>query len=321
MVQTAGVLLAGLCLYACSLDGLNEDDNVITFLTRLSGYHIFTGDPSRLVPSPDFNHYELSTELFSDYAGKQRLIKVPAGKKIELAGDGLPVFPDSTMIVKTFFYYHDLRDTLRGKKVVETRLLIKTGSAWNAGTYRWNDQQTDAVLLTTGMDQTINWIDDNGKANVIAYHIPSNSECATCHNSGNQVIPIGFKARNLNRTVTRNAAGVNQLLHLMGAGLVETEDISSIHALPAWNDPTATLKERARAYLDINCAHCHHRNGFASDSNLFFSYELSTSDTRIGKRKDAIVSAMKNGRMPLLGTTLVHQKGVDLVSAYIKDLN
>jgi mono/diheme cytochrome c family protein len=39
--------------------------------------------------------------------------------------------------------------------------------------------------------------------------------------------------------------------------------------LAIWNDPkTGTLDERARAYLEVNCAHCHNPKGPARTSAL-----------------------------------------------------
>ncbi|MCP2937417.1 hypothetical protein NK983_32460, partial [Salmonella enterica subsp. enterica serovar Typhimurium] len=83
----------------------------------------------------------------SDYAEKQRLIKIPVGTKINALDDGLPNFPDGSIIVKTFYYYNNKKDTARGKRIMETRLLIKHVGKWNAATYIWNQDQTDAKLI------------------------------------------------------------------------------------------------------------------------------------------------------------------------------
>src|SRR3546814_9677172 len=43
--------------------------------------------------------------------------------------------------------------------------------------------------------------------------------------------------------------------------------------MPRWDDPaTGTLEQRARAYLDVNCAHCHNPQGSASNSGLFLRW-------------------------------------------------
>ena len=321
MITLSAISISVFTMNSCMQDGLSPEHNSTQFSPRLSDYRIFQGDPSRLIPSREFKLYELSTELFTDYAIKQRLIKIPAGKKMNVLDDKLPEFPDSTVLVKTFYYYHDERDTVKGKRIIETRILIKSNSGWNVAAYLWNDEQTDAALLTTGLGRTVNWINSDGEGKVIAYHIPSNRECATCHNADNSLIPIGPKLRNLNRDVVRNSETINQLSYLMNVGLMDSVNLSGINTLPDWKDASFNLEERARAYLDVNCSHCHSRNGYASDSKLVLDYELSYHDARIGKHKDEIMESMKRGRMPFIGTTIVHEEGLQLIESYIKSLN
>ena len=144
-------------IQACEKDGLLNLDNSKDFLSKLSDYNIFQGNPSDLLPTSDFNYYEISTTLFTDYAEKQRLIKIPKGSSLRASDDYLPDFPDGTMIVKTFYYFNDKRDPSKGKKIIETRLLIKSGATWNYGTYLWNESQTEAHLITTGLNETQPW--------------------------------------------------------------------------------------------------------------------------------------------------------------------
>jgi uncharacterized repeat protein (TIGR03806 family) len=312
--------LSILVVNSCEEDGLSPVSNNIEMSSKLSEYNIFQGDPAELIPSPDFHLYELSTELFTDYAEKQRLIKIPPGYKLTGVDDGLPDFPDGTILVKTFYYYNDTRDHSKGKKIIETRLEIKSNLNWNVSTYLWNEEQTDATLITTGLNKTINWIDQQGRGKVISYHIPSNRECTTCHYSSEKIIPIGPKLRNLNIEVTRNAVAVNQLTHLYNSGILDEIEPASIPSLPGWQSGSYTLEERARAYLDVNCSHCHNSNGVASDARLNFNYETSFGKTDIGDRKNEIVNKMKRGEMPRIGTSLVHEEGLELIRSYINSL-
>src|SRR5687768_13425335 len=73
------VIVFSILISACNEDGLKPVSNNIEMSRKLSDYKIFQGDAAALIPSADFHLYELSTELFTDYAEKQRLIKVPAG--------------------------------------------------------------------------------------------------------------------------------------------------------------------------------------------------------------------------------------------------
>jgi hypothetical protein len=90
------------------------------------------------------------------------------------------------------------RIVLKEKRIIETRIMARSNSKWNAGTYIWNSQQSDATLTGTGADIDIKWIDENGSNKTLSYRVPNNKECANCHNSNNQFTAIGPKIRNLN---------------------------------------------------------------------------------------------------------------------------
>jgi uncharacterized repeat protein (TIGR03806 family) len=306
-------------LASCDRNKFIPDDNLV-FKSKLSEYGIYTDPPISLASSDEYKRYEVATDLFSDYSQKQRLIKLPAGKKLTANGDGLPDIPDGTVIVKTFYYYKNEADTSLGKKIIETRLLILNNNNWNAATYLWNDEQTDATLLSTAVDKAVNWIDRNGQPRVISYHIPSKVECSICHQSGSEIIPIGLKIRNLNMDVTHNGSLLNQLNHLQNIGLLSPMNSTGFSKLPDWKDPSYTIEERARAYLDINCGHCHNESGHASGSSLKLAYETSLQDSKIDVKKEAINSQMSRGSMPLIGTTVIDREGLKLVQSYLETL-
>lgn len=306
---------------ACNDDDLTGIANTTEVRPKLSDYTIFQGILSDLSPSEDFKVYELSTELFSDYAEKQRLIKIPEGYTLTSRNDGLPDFPDGTILVKTFYYLNDKRDHTKGKKIIETRLLIKQDSRWNVATYIWNEDQTDAFLITAGMNKTVNWINSEGKGKVVAYHIPSNRECTSCHYTSGAILPIGPKLRNLNNEVLRNGASINQLTYLYNEGILNQVDHTSVTALPDWQDAGKyTLAQRARAYLDINCAHCHNPLGMASDRGFNLNYEADLGTTNIPDNKNRITEKMETLEMPFIGTTEVHTEGLELIKDYMESL-
>ena len=106
-----------------------------------------------------------------------------------------------------------------------------------------------------------------------------------------------------------------------------------------------TLEERARAYLDANCAHCHRPNGYASsgDHGLDFRYELPLEDSghvrpdevlpRVGwdascrarepggLRHPAAVPVENELRMPSIGTSTVDPFGAELLRDWIAQMN
>lgn len=314
-----GIILL-FALVAISIFSCNQEDEIALneMLPKLSDYAIFKGKSSDLVPNDDYKFYELSSTLFTDYAEKQRLIKVPSGTSLKAINDGLVGFPEGTILVKTFYYLHDKREPSKGKNIIETRLLIKKNNAWKVGTFKWNNEQTDAFLLTSGDHQTVNWVGADGKANVISYRIPSNTDCKTCHRSTNDVIPIGPKVRNLNIDVMRNGSSLNQLTHLMNEGILNKVNPSQFSVLPNYHDTALSLEQRTRAYIEINCAHCHSDFGFARNQRPRFAYELGVAG--ILQQRGRIVQRLEAGEMPKLGTTVLDKESIELIKKYLNGL-
>ncbi|TCD03198.1 hypothetical protein [Pedobacter psychroterrae] len=315
------VLVAPLIyVLSCNTTGNPDIRNEVVFKKKLSNYHLFQGKMSALHPTLGVELFELSSTLFTDYAEKQRLIKLPAGKKLTLNGNGLPDFPEGTLIAKTFYYGSESAKRLN---IVETRLLIFAGSKWNVATYQWNEGQTDAFLIKEGATVQLKVEGFTGEKRQIAYHIPRNNECVSCHRSGNEILPIGPKVRNLNRVVERDRKQVNQLQYLMNKGLINVSSLDTFQRLPAYKYKETPIAQRARAYLDINCAHCHQPGGYAGQTTLNLDYNTSIERSGIELNKNNIIirmNEMGDYHMPKLGTTVVDKEGVELIRAYIKTL-
>lgn len=294
-------------------------ENTISFEKKLSRYHLYS-NAMKLKPSDGVEILELSSTLFTDYAEKQRLLKLPKGTRVIVKDNGLPVFPEGTIIAKTFYYTLAKSNS---RKLVETRLLMLKNAKWNTATFKWNDQQTEAYLLTEGAEVPVDILHDNEKMH-INYRIPSQSDCSSCHRSNNEILPLGPKVRNLNVEVEREGVRVNQLKYLADRRVMGMINTSKIKGLPSYLKDSTPLAERARAYLDINCAHCHNPNGFAGNSTLDLKYETDYSHTGIQFNKSNIAVRMElmgEFHMPKIGTTVVDRDGVDLVKNYLKSLN
>ncbi|OQP47879.1 hypothetical protein A4H97_30540 [Niastella yeongjuensis] len=298
--------------------GAGSADNSGLLPPKLSGYNIFSGNPVTLTPGNGFVQYELATGLFTDYAEKQRLIKVPAVKPITAVNDGLPQLPDGTILVKTFYYFRDKRTPSKGRRLIETRLLIKNNNQWMAGTYVWNPEQTDATLATGGSNTPVSWIDENGRGRKISYRIPGPRDCASCHTADNNLMPVGLKVRNLNITVTRDNKSINQLKYLWEAGVMDNVAPEQFAELPAWQNEKYGIQDRVRAYLDVNCAHCHSDLGSCARSAVRFAWEIPLADTRITEKGKRIVNLMSKGSMPRTGTTVVDTAALGLIKQYFQ---
>lgn len=317
----------------CNTDNLSMYSNVYSFTTatlpvipefrpNLSELNLFSGNLGDLQPSPLTFNYDLITPLFTDYAHKQRLIALPEGEKMTFNGDGFPLFPDNTVIAKTFYYNNDETDLSQGKNIIETRLLIKINDVWELGNYKWNESQTEAVLDTEGAVVPVTWVNNDGESQSINYEIPSSTDCFTCHSNNSQVTPIGPKLRTMNFNVN----GSNQLQALIDNEMLEgLTDPATVSVLPDWEDTSLGLDRRARAYMDINCAHCHIEGGFCdTQSILRLSYETDYVESNISERRNSILARIQNTipeyGMPLIGTTILHEEGVNLLVDYINSL-
>lgn len=294
----------------------------VIFEEKLSAYKIFDGALSKLTPSDSFHLVELSSTLFTDYSQKQRLVKVPVGTKIIKSGDGPLAYPDGMTLVKTFFYYHDERDTLLGKRIIESRLLVKKRGIWNVATYVWNTEQTEATLELNGHDTKVDWINTLGVNRSTNYHVPNENECISCHQSNSTMTPLGPTLRNVNRTVTRNNIEVNQLSHFQSLDIMNDFPIDHVAKIVDYTDVNIPLEQRGRAYLAMNCAHCHNPSGWgeAAGENFDFRYETPLSQTGILAEKNEIKRMVETQEMPFVGTTILDEEGIGLVLQFLNNL-
>lgn len=84
----------------------------------------------------------------------------------------------------------------------------------------------------------------------------------------------------------------------------------------------ASLSERARAYLAMNCAHCHNPSGWekSNQRRFDFRYEIPLDQTGILYKREKILRTLVNGRMPFIGTSMLDEEGINLINDYLKNL-
>lgn len=236
--------------------------------------------------------YDLVNPLFSDHAAKHRAVFVPPGEQVRYDGEDAFAFPVGSVLIKTFAFAPDMRTPDDGESYVETRLLIRKAAGWEAYPYIWNDEQTEARYAPVGAKETIETIAPDGGALSIHYAVPNRNQCKTCHQSGDDIVPIGIKARNLNHV---GPLGVNQISDWAARGILAgAPEPGDAPVVPAAFDETADLEARARAWLDINCAHCHKADGGASNSGLFLDWH-ETDPTGWGVHKRPVAAGRGAG--------------------------
>lgn len=316
---------------------------------KLSTYMFFTGDLKNLQPNTKVIPYEPASSLFTDYALKKRFIWMPGGTKANYdADDKILNFPVGTVLIKNF-YYNTIQPG-NTTKILETRLMIKKSTGWIFAEYLWNDAQTEAELVTgsnfaSGSSKNITFKKENGDVITTDYRIPSETECLACHKLDNKPIPIGVKPQNINVTYNYPNGIKNQLQKLVDEGYLQSYP-SNITSTVNYKDTSKPLDIRLRSYLDINCAHCHQDNArcdyrairlsFSQTSNLTKLGVCVSADEPLGSSLERIItpgnpgksvmhfrlsSINENNRMPLLGRTIVHDEGVELLTQWISSLN
>lgn len=344
------IFIAALLLASCQTDApFFPADNVEAMpYPLLSDYGFFKGDIKNLEPADGVIPYDLNTPLFSDYAGKSRFIYVPPGRRAVYNSTRVFDFPVGTIFIKTFYFTHDLRQPEAGRTLMETRLIIRKSSGWEAASYLWNDEQTEAFYYIAGKNVHVSWLHYDGSTRSTLYHIPNKNECKGCHNESEVLVPIGPKARNINKDFAYASGTMNQLEKWKAAGILAgAPDAITAPRMAVWDDAgTGSLSARARAYLDINCAHCHNATGPANSSGLFLDYD-ETNPTALGICKPPVAAGTGSGgfrfniipgkpdesimiyrmlstepdvAMPELARSIVHEEGVQLIREWIAAL-
>lgn len=280
--------------------------------------------------------YEINAPFWSDGVAKDRWMAVPDAATINIELNHDWTYPNNSVLVKNF--------SLNGKRV-ETRLLVRHENGdWRGYSYEWNDSETDANLLLDGKVTS-----KQSPTGPQTYIYPSSTECMICHTviAG---IALGPETSQLNRDTTYPSTGAtaNQLATLNHIGMF-TNALTDVPAnLPRLTEPSdlnASDHDRSRAYLYINCAHCHQAGGPA---NASIDFHIDTADAdmnicnatpthqigsasaimtpgdatdstmylRMSCRED-VGSCVPGDEMPPLGSVLVDTDGAIIVESWI----
>jgi len=260
--------------------------------------------------------------FWSDGATKERWLSIPDGSRITQDADGNFEFPPGTVFVKSF---------LLGGRRLETRLFFRyADGGWAGFTYAFNDQGTDAALVTESRD-----IDVNGQR----WTLLSPAQCLACHTAA-AGYSLGLEAAQLDSSFHYpNGRTANQLATLLHVGMVEPGP-----AVPALPDPQGSgpLEQRARAILHINCSQCHRPGGPALNGDFRFGTPPSQGYCGVspvvsemgvpgallvapGHPEKSLVllrmKALDEHRMPPLASHVVDQASVDVLTSWIGSLS
>jgi uncharacterized repeat protein (TIGR03806 family) len=293
-------------------------------------------DLASLTPAAGLIPYDMSTPLWSDGAKKARWMIVPtdAKQQIEVTADGSWNFPVGTVFVKHF----ELEQPGAASHRLETRFLVHAKDDRYYGvTYRWRADNSDADLQNPDSFRE--------KVGEQTWHFPSRGECGRCHNSSAGFV-LGPKTAQFNRPFYYASSGLtaNMVNTLQGLGLFKSPLMpASLPQMPTLHEGTAFSQDRARAYLDANCAGCHRPDGAARgnwDGRFSTSLDMQnligadpveaqgiTGAKVLAPQNPASsvlfkrLSALDGLAMPPLAKSIVDERAVSIFSTWLAAMN
>lgn len=298
---------------------------------RLSQTGLFQ-DTKNLIPQSGLSEYEVNSPLWSDGATKRRFIALGNGQFLNFRDKLDWELPNQTVLVKHF----ELPSSPTSRTKVETRVLIKANERWSAFTYLWNDEQTDAMLVTEGATKDYEvWNPRRNEFFTQKWTVPSQNQCFQCHTQTANVA-LGISTLQLNKD--------EQLIHWDDLKLLKGFDASEAKTLAKLVNPYDSkleLASRAKSYLHAQCFHCHMPQG-PTPASIDLRYSSRTEDLYRspslgdGGLKDPLIvkpgfpdesllyhrflRADASTAMPPMGVQIIDQNGADLLKKWIESL-
>ncbi len=220
--------------------------------TNLSDTGLFDDDGE---VAPWARSFQPEYPLWSDGATKNRWVYIPTCSPVGTEDPDHWQFPVGARLWKEF-----TRDGVR----IETRLIHRYGpnqGDWAFATYHWQDNATDATLVTGGVTD----------ANGTGHDIPPTAACTNCHGKLPERV-LGFSALQ----ISHDLGGVD-IGTLGQLGLTSTQLPEGGFVIP--DDGTGTARA-ALGYLHSNCGNCHNPSMPVPDMDLrVLTTNASVEDT------------------------------------------
>jgi len=313
------------------IHGLEESSSSTSFPTKLSMTNIFS-DLSTLTPASGFIEYDVNVPAYSSGARARRWLAVPNSLGIDFSSTERWAYPSGSVLVQHLGMQMDEGDVASLRRL-ETRVLVRRTGDWAGFAYRWNESQTDAVLVGRRETESLLITKATGGMTTVDYDYLSSTDCLMCHNSA-AGFALGAKTRQLNRdfaypTLTDNQLRTYNHINLFSASIKRAAEYEAFNSTP-----------NAREYLDVNCSSCHHpsaNNGLALD----FRVDTNEADMGVvdvapikgdlgivsprlvdpGSKETSIVwermRALGTNAMPPVAKHRVDEVGVALIGAWI----
>ena len=236
-------------------------------LLSLTG--VFT-NTAAMTAAPGLIPYSLNVPMWNDYAVETHYVAIPShsapytpDQQIDFSPEGAWKFPAGSVFVQTFEIATNEAFPNQTRRL-ETRLLVRgTNGAVYGVTYKWRPDNSDADLLMGSATESITVMTATGTRSQMWYY-PSFSDCLVCHTPASGLV-LGVNTRQLNGNSAYGAQTDNQLRALNHLGIlnpaIDEAEIASLPRLANLNASSASLEQRVRSYMDVNCAECHRPGG------------------------------------------------------------
>jgi putative heme-binding domain-containing protein len=297
-----------------------------------------------LTPSKGVHRYALNTSMWMEGAEAEFHLAIPGSEQARLFQSeqktfdwfkSKVLFPKGTVLSKTY--------SLRGTRI-ETQISHYEGpNDWRFYTYRWLEDQSDAVLVPASGEKYPIKVGDNDE--VRSWNFGSRTECRICHTpwSGDS---LGFIEEQLRAPEQSH----DSWRSLHETGVIHWDDRNmpksdkEFQGFVNLDAHASSLQSRARSYLHANCAHCHQfgGNGAAAFDVRWNRTEpemkcmnavpmkgtLGIENGVLIKPSDPAKSVLFSriaktgaGRMPHIGSETVDTNGVRLLYQWIASLS
>jgi hypothetical protein len=280
--------------------------------------------------------YAPAHELWADGAGKQRYVWLPPGQKVDVSDPNEFSYPVGTRFWKEFYVGRE-----GNQKLGETRFLTKVQAGWLYTAYVWSEDGATATQRNDGVENLFG----------TGHTVPSREQCKTCH-MGRENFVLGWDFIMLGEGATgvtaKDLASEDWLSGLDPALLdltipgdaIEQAALTYLHAncgVSCHNEGLNTTANPSGLYLRLEVGEL--ESVFTTDAakainqlpgpNAMFGDlpqpNLEYYDLRPGDPVRSLVLARMKFRgsdtaMPPLGTHVVHQEGVDAVTAWVESM-
>jgi uncharacterized repeat protein (TIGR03806 family) len=301
-------------------------------------------DMTNQIPEKYLIPYGVNVPFWSDGAQKKRWVCIPPGELVHFSREGEWTFPPGTVFVKTFEIAEDRTHPDISRRL-ETRLLVcdDTGGVYGVD-YKWRPDNSDADLLETNLTEDISIKTTKGNRRQDWYY-PSREDCLVCH-TANAGYVLGARTSQLNRDFQYpNGVTENEIVAWKKLGLFDADfrdaDVKTFPSLAPMNDLTRSLADRARSYLDANCAGCHRPDGTVAQFDARYETPLAdqgivNGSVLIDERIDGARVVAPNDvwrsllllrmntvggyQMPPLARNTIDEDGARLLRAWIESL-